>query len=385
MKLIYIILILIVFLAPLSLSETAFNFLTKGFADTLYCDINTGCPFITTNLTISGNLDMNGSSITNVDTITANEFIGGNFSGDGTGLTGICLANGSNCIVPNQRGTTGFYLYNDSDFYYFNESMLNTTVLDLTATTTYVPINYTVDAGTEDSGNLTSIQVLADGDSLNVSESTGSNPLVIVVNFTGVMDFNSFISRHYYVGGSGHGIEVEAWNHNTQVWDTGFLEITDMDGFAIIDVPVLDTTDYILDGSVSLRYRHIQNGNPNHEFFLDYVALIDGFTTITTTQHDALSGRDDSDNHPWAMPTDGTRPFTGNVTINNANLEVTGGINVTDDVDADRLCIDGNCLDNWTAISEYESDPVWMAEKIFYLNYTKEEEADRLTLHFFVP
>jgi hypothetical protein len=39
-----------------------------------------------------------------------------------------------------------------------------------------------------------------------------------------------------------------------------------------------------------------------HIFYVDFVQLIDGTSTLTTIEHDSLAGRDDEENHPWALP-----------------------------------------------------------------------------------
>ena len=97
-----------------------------------------------------------------------------------------------------------------------------------------------------------------------------------------------------------------------------------MANFDLTVISILDPSHHVRpDGNVSMRFIHVQNGNAAHDFIIDYVSLVEGFTTFTTSDHDGLTGRDSITNHPWAASTDGSRNFTfiassdwSNVTIN---------------------------------------------------------------------
>ena len=198
-----------------------------------------------------------------------------------------------------------------------NLSNLNSTI--------YIPDNVDLIEGTLDSGNLASIQTLEDGDYYNISEDSGADPLTVIVNFSDVEDFDSVVYRVYYEGGSGHTIHVGLWDTAEGDYEEEYGEITDMDGFATIVVSVFDISEHIDAGAVSLRFYHDDNGIPSHDFQIDYCALIDGFSGLVSSNHDALSNRDADSNHPQYALTDGTRPFTGNVTMEE-NATVGGNI-----------------------------------------------------------
>ena len=207
----------------------------------------------------------------------------------------------------------------------FNETRLNDSIDSRTTSITYNASTIQTTTGTLDSGNLASIQALEDGDSYNVSEDAGGSPLTILVNFTNIIDFNSIIISEWYDGGLGHEIELQLYNFNTDLWEVKD-EITDMTGFTQSIIPVFDAPNHIdATGNVSIRIIHITNGNPSHNFFLDYLVLLDGFSTITTIEHDGLSGRDNIENHPWACAVDGSRncsSFNNSYVVNGSNASL---------------------------------------------------------------
>lgn len=206
----------------------------------------------------------------------------------------------------------------------YNETKLNETIINITATITYLPVAYNVTSGTTDEGNLTSIRIINDGMTLNVSESSGANPLIVLVNFTGVTDFNNLIIREFYKGGAGHEILVQVWNYVTSAWDTHII-LTDQSDFTLSVATVIDaTTNHISGGLVQIRFFHLQNGIAFHDFIIDYVALDDGFTSVVASDHDALSGRDETSNHPWALPRDGTKNMSGD--LNLGGFEFANGL-----------------------------------------------------------
>jgi len=206
----------------------------------------------------------------------------------------------------------------------------NATVLDLVASTTYLPYNITVIYGTIDDGNITSILTPKDDDSFNISEDAGANALEIIINFTGVIDFNSIIMREWYTGSAGHEIIIGLYDYNEGTYEEEYGDITDMEDFAFTVRDVFDASLHINETNVSLRLRHDQNGIAIHDLFIDYVSLVDGFSTTKNTEHDSMSGRDDPGNHPWALPTDGSRNITSQ--LNGTNILARNNITALDNL-----------------------------------------------------
>ena len=218
-----------------------------------------------------------------------------------------------------------FINLNTSNAFNFNATRLNDTIDQKIASTTYLASLIINLSGVVDAGNLASIQTLDDGDSYNVSEVGGANPLTIIINYTGVTDFNSLILRIWYSAGtSSHQIAVGFYDYDSNTYEEEYGMITTMSEFENKKIDVLDSADHVNGGNVSLRLRHIQNGITNHDLFIDYAALVDGFSTITNTEHDSLSGRNfQESNHPWAMPkTSNNSLNTGTGNINTTNISI---------------------------------------------------------------
>jgi len=184
----------------------------------------------------------------------------------------------------------------------FNETKLLSTYYNAT--------NINTISGTLDAGDINSIHIPEDGDTYNVSEDVGVNPLIININFTGVTDFDSIIGRVYYDGGLGHIVQLEIQRSDTGDWEN-YLDLTDTTDFVNIYAPVFDPSQHIFaNGDVAVRFYHVQTGMPSHNFFIDYLNIVEGWTTLTTANHDSLGGRDSVTNHPWAMPKNSSNNLT---------------------------------------------------------------------------
>lgn len=216
-------------------------------------------------------------------------------------------------ICTNPNTDTNFSSCGDGEYGDGDENCysINDTIDLRTASTTYNASSITTIEGTLDAGNLASIQAI-DGDWYNVSEDAGGSPLLVEVNFSGIASFDSILIRMQYSGGLGHEIEIQSWNFDDGAWEL-HSEVTDQSTMVELVIPVLDSTDHVSGGEAVVRFDHVQNGVAIHDLFIDYVALQEGFTSITNANHDSLSGRDDVENHPWALPRSGEKNMTGNL------------------------------------------------------------------------
>ncbi len=205
---------------------------------------------------------------------------------------------------------------------------INTTIDERTRSIQYNATSIVTVEGTLDAGDINSIHVPEDGDTYNVSEGTGANPLIITINYTNVISFDSIIGRISYSGGQGHEVQLEIQRVDTKVWEN-YFELTDTTDFVNIYVPVFDPQNHVFpSGDVAVRFNHFQNGIPSHDFFIDYLNLVDGFTTLTVADHDSLSRRNDITNHPWAFDILATRNITGNTTFEK-NVTIWGDLIIT--------------------------------------------------------
>ena len=231
---------------------------------------------------------------------------------DNTTLTALIAANNNtifnlqgsdNTTIKNvlatkvNTSTNGFYLFGDVNF---NESQLNTTISNSLSATLYTPISIQTIYGTP-SGALSDVTVLQDGKEYNITEASSANAMEVYLNFTGVKKFQSIIMRERYIGGTNHNIEVELLALDNVTWEAGYFTISLQSNFVTTVIPVFDNHVRTADGNVSIRFRHVQNGNTNHHFDIDYVALQNGLSNAITasTDHDALQNRNNESNHPF--------------------------------------------------------------------------------------
>ena len=161
--------------------------------------------------------------------------------------------------------------------------------------------------GTVDYAGLVFIQIPKDGQSYNISEGSGADPLTTITNWTEltISNFDFVDFRIWYNAGvSNHDLEIGLYDYNLGSYEEEYGKIGSTSEFKRFTIQVLDSTDHITaDGNVSLRIRHVQSGITSHDLYIDYLALVKGSATgvaATVTDHDALTGRDNNyTNHPW--------------------------------------------------------------------------------------
>ncbi|MFH1228922.1 MAG: hypothetical protein V1678_00670 [Candidatus Aenigmatarchaeota archaeon] len=184
---------------------------------------------------------------------------------------------------------------------------------------TFLPTTILTIAGVLDSGDISSINVSEDSVSYNISEVATDPPIDVRINFSEVQTFNKVSLREYYKGSSTHIITIQLYNWLTSAW-VNFGVIADQSDFYYAEVNVPNSTDYInATNGTSLRLLHSNGGSTFHDFFIDYAALrFDGSGT-SVTSHDSLLNRDDSNNHPWAMPKSTAYATFANLSVGNVS------------------------------------------------------------------
>ena len=173
----------------------------------------------------------------------------------------------------------------------FDEAQLNATVEAIAASTTYFATSIETVDGTVDDGNLTSLSEYGDGDSYNVSE-LDSLDFEIYINFTNVTDFTTIILNQWYEAedDKNHDIEVCLWAWDESEWYCEYGALKYADWFAVHTAASYDASEHIGTGdqlgNVSMKLQHDNEGDKgraDHDFFLDYAVLVDGFSALTTT------------------------------------------------------------------------------------------------------
>ena len=186
-------------------------------------------------------------------------------------------------------------------------------------TTTFNASAISTIAGTHDEGNLLSIQRSKDGNSYNVSEVGGTPALTIHINFTNITSFTTILLRERYEGGAGHEIKIGLLECASGIYEEEYDPvITDMTDFAFTVRNVVDSTSHVCNGNVSLQLRHVEAGNPTHNFYLDYAVLQKGPSTVATEESD-----------PHSLYKDGTIKPTGDFYWGSNSLYNVYNVNAT--------------------------------------------------------
>ena len=121
-------------------------------------------------------------------------------------------------------------------------------------------------------GDITDIQVLNDGNELELQESGGTPGFDLHLRFDNIIRFTKLAFKAKYDPGS-HYIEVHLFNYVTGVFDVWItIEQTAGMNYRFIDIP--DSEKYIKNSSVVFAFDHVPSGVASHRFFIDYVALV---------------------------------------------------------------------------------------------------------------
>lgn len=179
---------------------------------------------------------------------------------------------------------TPTWIYNDSNTLYFNTSKLETKYYNATEAEA---ITGTIDDGTLE--NTKHSDGNYDGISFNFSEQSGSPGLDMRMNFTNVSDFNGGVIRYKTNDLAGDHPIIQLWSYDSSEWEDYPQLSESMDGFSIIAQQVYDSTDHLVGGRVMMRLYKEANGNTNNEYYIDWVALTQGFGTPSGEEVDPYS------------------------------------------------------------------------------------------------
>jgi len=265
-------------------------------------------------MTFDGNLDMNSNNITNTD------WYFGKFN--------------------QSYGDDWQYLDTSTGEEYFNESKF--------ATTYYNATQYHAEAGQDFEGDITYTQHPDgdyDGNTFNFSEQAGSPGLDLRINFTSVSDFNKGYMRYKTSSLSGDYALIQLWDYNDGEWEGGYGEVSDaVDEYFTIAGDILDSTDHIQDGVVQMRLYKSANGNTNNEYYVDMLAVVDGYATPSGNVDLTPYWRYDDTDEDRNFLTDGnvTGDWINSNNLNNSNHIYTQNLTVYDTTLLRNFEFDGN-------------------------------------------
>ena len=73
---------------------------------------------------------------------------------------------------------------------------------------------------------------------------------------------------------------IQLWDYNSEKWEGGYGSVEEaIADFYTLTGDVLDSTDHIQDGVVQMRIYKASNGNTQNEYYVDMLAIADGYAT----------------------------------------------------------------------------------------------------------
>jgi len=181
--------------------------------------------------------------------------------------------------------------YNDTDGYIYWESEDTITFNQTKLETIYYNASQAdVIAGNIDGGSIEDTQHddgNYDGVTLNFSEASGSPGLDLRINFTNVNGLNGGIMRYKTSDLSGNWPIIQLWNYNTNSWQE-YPPIAETDNFVFISDPVYDSR-FISDDVVQMRIYKASNGNTQNHYYVDWIAIFEGYGTPIGYEVDPFS------------------------------------------------------------------------------------------------
>jgi len=172
-------------------------------------------------------------------------------------------------------------------------------------------------AGTIDGGTLTDTNHQDgkyDGRTFNFSEVSATPGLDLRINFTGITSFNQGVMRYKTASGlAGDYPIIQMWNYDTNAWED-YPPVAQITTFATITQPVFDSSDHVSGGVAQMRIYKATKGNTGNKYYVDWIAISQGFGTPSGEEVDRYS---------WHR--DGNINATGyNITADYLTTTVTG-------------------------------------------------------------
>lgn len=138
--------------------------------------------------------------------------------------------------------------------------------------------------GSHFSGNLTSLQEV-DSDICYFNETTGTPGFDIRFNFTGIPD--DIVSLRleaygFYEGNPAHVVNYQIYNHDSGSWET--LDTMGEGAWEWLNVSLsYNTTNYLNDGNLTMRYYHSSPGSVGHWLGVDYIK-VSGYNVVGVSE-----------------------------------------------------------------------------------------------------
>ena len=137
-----------------------------------------------------------------------------------------------------------------------------------------VPVSTTITAGGTPVGTVTNLQTHNDGNVYQVPEVGGTPGFDIKLNFSRVKRLSGIVTNTRYTGSTSHDVTIGLWNYVTAAYDRLLLFSSTATYSTYRTVLIPDDTNYISGGIAQMVVYHETAGNPTHNIYIDYAAII---------------------------------------------------------------------------------------------------------------
>jgi hypothetical protein len=114
-----------------------------------------------------------------------------------------------------------------------------------------------------------------DANAYTVTEVAAAPAIDFELTFTGVRRVRFIAARARYAGSATHATRVQLYNYLTAAYDS-FDAFNLAQAYEYHFIPVQDDAPYInASKEARVRFYHTETGNASHQFFVDYVAIVE--------------------------------------------------------------------------------------------------------------
>jgi len=311
-------------------------------ADILHSDLN-NLDWSVAGHNIDTDIDMNGNTFTDLENIIIN-------AGSYLGSWGTILRI-ANSLIPiglldlgnSTNPWRSLYINGTNSNITLNDSAISdwTDIGDYLVTIYYNASQPLIKQGSVDGGAIADTQHkdgLYDGTTFNFSEQAGSPALDLRMNFTDIDSFNQGIMRYKTSSLAGDYPIIQMWDYADSEWED-YPPVAESENFKVIVQPVFDGVNHVSGGVAQMRIYKAGNGNTNNHYYIDWVAVSQGYGTPSGEETDPYS---------WHRGT-----------IDSGNFNTTGNLSLP------YLCdLFGNCINVSTFISE--ADAVFIDSNVYW-------------------
>lgn len=192
--------------------------------------------------------------------------------GNHTHGTPAAISAGNTVVTETEFGQTS--TAGTSGSYSRADHTHGTPALSAITTVIYTAASVTKFNGGTETGTITALQAMADGDEYNVVEQVADPGFNIEIGFTDIVAIPTHVVLRidYEAVGSTHDVVVQLWNYNTSAYDNISQVIPSLD-YLVANIPIPVFADYIDSGEAYIRIYHNGGGDVSHNIWIDYAAL----------------------------------------------------------------------------------------------------------------